>query len=59
MNRNWCLDTAAGTYAVEEITDVPLPQVRRSLAALSGLASDGIPAPVPGSADLIACTRRP
>lgn len=51
MNRNWRLDTASGAYAVKEITDVPLPTVRRNLAVLSGLASDGIPVPAPLAAD--------
>lgn len=51
MNRNWRLDTDSGTYAVKEITDVPLPKVRRNLSALAGLAGDGIPAPAPLAAD--------
>lgn len=51
MNRNWRLDTGSGTYAVKEITDVPLPKVRRNLAALAGLARDGISAPAPLTAD--------
>ncbi|AKL71022.1 phosphotransferase [Streptomyces sp. Mg1] len=57
MNRNWRLDTDSGAYAVKEITDVPLPKVRRNLAVLAGLASDGIPAPAPlagASGDLVA-----
>ncbi|MFE3860610.1 phosphotransferase [Streptomyces goshikiensis] len=51
MNRNWRLDTDSGAYAVKEITDVPLPKVRRNLAVLAGLAGDGIPAPAPLAAD--------
>ncbi|MBT2405334.1 MULTISPECIES: phosphotransferase [unclassified Streptomyces] len=51
MNRNWRLETAAGTYAVKEITDVFPPEVRRNLAVLSGLANDGIPVPAPLAAD--------
>ncbi|MEV7558383.1 phosphotransferase [Streptomyces sp. NPDC089795] len=47
MNRNWRLDTASGPYAVKEITDVPLPEVRRNLAVLAGLADDGLPVPAP------------
>ncbi|MEU9039699.1 phosphotransferase [Streptomyces sp. NPDC048352] len=47
MNRNWRLETAAGTYAVKEITDVPLPKVRRNLAVLADLAREGIPVPAP------------
>ncbi|WP_317453682.1 phosphotransferase [Streptomyces sp. CBMA152] len=51
MNRNWRLETAAGTYAVKEIADVPLPKVRRNLALLADLARDGIPVPAPLPAD--------
>ncbi|MGW7327380.1 phosphotransferase [Streptomyces sp. NPDC054840] len=51
MNRNWRLDTGSGTYAVKEITDVPLPKARRNLAVLAGLAGDGIPTPTPLAAD--------
>nr|WP_257584155.1 phosphotransferase [Streptomyces sp. TLI_146] len=47
MNRNWRLETAAGTYAVKEIVDVPLPRVRRNLAVLVDLAREGIPVPAP------------
>ncbi|MFD9728799.1 phosphotransferase [Streptomyces sp. NPDC059072] len=47
MNRNWRLETSAGTYAVKEITDAPLPQVRRNLAILVDLAREGIPVPAP------------
>ncbi len=31
MNRNWCLDTASGPYAVKEITDVSLPGLDTAL----------------------------
>ncbi|MFF3431780.1 phosphotransferase [Streptomyces sp. NPDC002602] len=51
MNRNWRLETSAGTYAVKEITDVPLPKVRRNLAVLGDLARGGIPVPAPLLAD--------
>ncbi|MFI6002232.1 phosphotransferase [Streptomyces sp. NPDC051366] len=51
MNRNWRLETSAGTYAVKEITDVPLPEVRRNLAVLVDLAREGIPVPAPLPAD--------
>lgn len=47
MNRNWRLETDAGAYAVKEITDVPLPQLRRNLAVLVDLAREGIPVPAP------------
>ncbi|MDX2705630.1 phosphotransferase [Streptomyces sp. PA03-6a] len=47
MNRNWRVETSAGVYAVKEITDVPLPRVRRNLAVLAGLGSGGVPVPVP------------
>ncbi|MFJ9344763.1 phosphotransferase [Streptomyces sp. NPDC101733] len=47
MNRNWRLETSSGTYAVKEISDVPLPQVRRNLAVLGDLARTGIPVPAP------------
>ncbi|MEV6394048.1 phosphotransferase [Streptomyces sp. NPDC051907] len=51
MNRNWRLETAAGTYALKEITDVPLPKVRRNLAVLAELARARIPVPAPLPAD--------
>ncbi|MCX5585551.1 phosphotransferase [Streptomyces erythrochromogenes] len=51
MNRNWRLETEAGTYAVKEITDVPLPKVRRNLAVLVDLAREEIPVPAPLTAD--------
>ncbi|MFF5484781.1 phosphotransferase [Streptomyces virginiae] len=51
MNRNWRLETTAGTYAVKEITDVPLPKVRRNLAVLADLAREGIPVPAPLPSD--------
>ncbi|MGW2588389.1 phosphotransferase [Streptomyces virginiae] len=57
MNRNWRVDTASGPYAVKEITDVPLPEVRRNLAVLADLAGDGLPVPAPVatvSGDLVA-----
>ncbi|MGW6852721.1 phosphotransferase [Streptomyces virginiae] len=57
MNRNWRVDTASGPYAVKEITDVPLPEVRGNLAVLAGLAGDGLPVPAPvatASGDLVA-----
>ncbi|MFF7081249.1 phosphotransferase [Streptomyces lavendulae] len=57
MNRNWRLATAAGVFALKEITDVPLPKVRRNLAVLVDLAREGIPVPAPLSAangDLVA-----
>ncbi len=47
MNRNWRLDTASGPFAVKEITDVPLPEVRRNLSVLAGLADEGLPVPAP------------
>ncbi|WP_338709600.1 phosphotransferase [Streptomyces virginiae] len=47
MNRNWRLATATGVYALKEITDVPLPKVRRNLAVLVDLAREGIPVPAP------------
>ncbi|MFD3678192.1 phosphotransferase [Streptomyces sp. NPDC058613] len=47
MNRNWRLVTATGVYALKEITDVPLPKVRRNLAVLVDLAREGIPVPAP------------
>ncbi|MGW6840134.1 phosphotransferase [Streptomyces sp. NPDC054958] len=47
MNRNWRLDTASGPFAVKEITDVPLPEVRRNLSVLTGLADEGLPVPAP------------
>ncbi|MER5806912.1 phosphotransferase [Streptomyces sp. NPDC002033] len=47
MNRNWRLVTAAGAFALKEITDVPLPRVRRNLAVLVDLAREGIPVPAP------------
>ncbi|MFB7178577.1 phosphotransferase [Streptomyces sp. NPDC056257] len=51
MNRNWRLETSAGTYAVKEITDVPLAKVRRNLTVLVDLAREGIPVPAPLPAD--------
>ncbi|MFF4583039.1 phosphotransferase [Streptomyces sp. NPDC001389] len=51
MNRNWRLETAAGTYALKEVTDVPLPKVRRNLAVLVDLARESIPVPAPLSAN--------
>ncbi|MFD5425522.1 phosphotransferase [Streptomyces sp. NPDC127084] len=51
MNRNWRLETAVGTYAVKEITDVPLPKVRRNLAVLADLARERLPVPAPLPAD--------
>ncbi|MGW1635596.1 phosphotransferase [Streptomyces lavendulae] len=47
MNRNWRLVTTTGVYALKEITDVPLPRVRRNLAVLVELAREGIPVPAP------------
>ncbi|MFG2616016.1 phosphotransferase [Streptomyces sp. NPDC048507] len=57
MNRNWRLVTATGVYALKEITDVPLPRVRRNLAVLVDLAREGIPVPAPlvdAGGDLVA-----
>ncbi|MCX4529879.1 phosphotransferase [Streptomyces sp. NBC_01551] len=51
MNRNWRVETAAGTYAVKEITDVPLPRMRRNLAVLADLAGEGFPVPEPLTAE--------
>ncbi|MBW5481129.1 phosphotransferase [Streptomyces bambusae] len=51
MNRNWRLETAAGTYALKEVTDVPLPKVRRNLGVLVDLALERIPVPAPLLAD--------
>ncbi|WP_051806370.1 phosphotransferase [Streptomyces sp. NRRL F-2747] len=51
MNRNWRLDTSAGSYAVKQITDVPLPQARRNIAVLLDLARAGIAVPTPLPAD--------
>ncbi|WP_051839905.1 phosphotransferase [Streptomyces sp. NRRL F-5126] len=45
MNRNWLVETSTGSYAVKQITDVPLAKVRRNLAMLPGLAHDGLPVP--------------
>ncbi|MET8751054.1 phosphotransferase [Streptomyces sp. NPDC004667] len=47
MNRNWRLVTATGVYALKEITDVPLPKVRRNLTVLVDLAREGVPVPAP------------
>ncbi|MCX4690048.1 phosphotransferase [Kitasatospora purpeofusca] len=43
MNGNWRLDTAAGSFALKRIMDVPLSLARRNLAVLSVLAEDGLP----------------
>ncbi len=45
MNRNWRVETATGNYAVKQIIEVPLAKVRRTLAALPGLARDEPPVP--------------
>ncbi|MEU6765522.1 phosphotransferase [Streptomyces sp. NPDC046853] len=47
MNRNWRLETAVGTYALKEVTDAPLPKVRRNLAVLVDLARESVPVPAP------------
>lgn len=45
MNRNWRVETSTGSYAVKQITDVPLAKVRRNLAMLPRLVRDGLPVP--------------
>ncbi|MFD9486208.1 phosphotransferase [Streptomyces sp. NPDC059991] len=46
MNRNWRIDTGQRSYAIRQITDVPVAKVRRNLGVLPHLAADGLPVPV-------------
>ncbi|WP_211264061.1 phosphotransferase [Streptosporangium amethystogenes] len=57
MNRNWCLETSEGVFALKEIADVPVPKARRSLNVLQALAAGGLPVCAPhltASADTVA-----
>jgi Ser/Thr protein kinase RdoA (MazF antagonist) len=43
MNRNWCVETGRGVFALKQIIDVPLPKARRNLGVLGALAVAGVP----------------
>lgn len=45
MNRNWQVETSAGSWAVKQVTDVPLGKVRRNLTVLPHLSGEGLPVP--------------
>lgn len=47
MNRNWRLQTKAGTYALKEFQDASRGDVRRNLAVAAALGDQGLPVPAP------------
>lgn len=47
MNRNWCLDTVSGVYALKLLCDVPAEIARRNALVLGALASAGLPVCAP------------
>lgn len=47
MNRNWRLQSAAGTYALKEFRDASRSDVRRNLAVAAELGQLGLPVPAP------------
>ncbi|MBG0818420.1 phosphotransferase [Planomonospora sp. ID82291] len=47
MNRNWRLETPHGTFALKQITDVPVEHARRSLGVQQALAAAGLPVCAP------------
>jgi Ser/Thr protein kinase RdoA (MazF antagonist) len=47
MNRNWRLRTTLGPYAVKQLLDRPVDEVRAAHALLPRLAELGFPVPVP------------
>src|SRR6266568_3118355 len=47
MNRNWCITTASGTFALKQIVDVPIAVARRNLRIAGALAQVGLPACAP------------
>jgi homoserine kinase type II len=47
MNRNWRIETSAGTYALKLLCDVPAELARRNAAVLDGLVAAGLPVCAP------------
>ncbi|TDE32145.1 phosphotransferase [Actinomadura sp. 6K520] len=47
MNRNWRIGSAAGTYALKLLCDVPAELARRNASVLDGLAAAGLPVCAP------------
>ncbi|MHC0433814.1 phosphotransferase [Streptomyces sp. O3] len=47
MNANWRVDTAAGSFALKRVTDVPRDRLVRNLGVLAALAADGVPVCAP------------